>query len=31
VWQGLRLAGALRPCDALGYLFKHTADVAVRV
>lgn len=29
VWQGLRLAGALRPCDALGYLFKHTADVSV--
>lgn len=29
VWQGLRLAGALRPCDTLGYLFKHTADVSV--
>lgn len=31
VWQGLRLAGALHPCDALGYLFKHTADVSLRV
>ena len=29
VWQGLRLAGALRPCDALGTLFKKTAPVAV--
>jgi maleate cis-trans isomerase len=29
VWQGLRLAGALRRCDDLGYLFKHTADVSV--
>lgn len=29
VWQGLRLAGALRPCDALGHLFKRTADVSV--
>lgn len=30
VWQGLRLAGALRPCDALGHLFKQTAGVPAR-
>lgn len=29
VWQGLRLAGALCPCDALGTLFKKTAPVGV--
>lgn len=28
VWQGLRLAGTLRPCDALGQLFKETASVS---
>ncbi|MFE4833853.1 maleate cis-trans isomerase [Arthrobacter sp. NPDC056691] len=27
VWQGLRLAGALRPCEALGLLFRQTAGV----
>lgn len=26
-WQGLRLAGALRPCAALGHLFAETAGV----
>ena len=29
VWQGLRLAGALRPCEALGQLFHQTAKLAV--
>jgi maleate cis-trans isomerase len=30
VWQGLRLAGALRPCTALGTLFTQAADLSVR-
>lgn len=29
VWQGLRLAGALRPCAALGTLFTQAADISV--
>ncbi|RAM38393.1 maleate cis-trans isomerase family protein [Arthrobacter globiformis] len=29
VWQGLRLAGALQPCDALGHLFQATAGLPV--
>lgn len=27
VWQGLRLAGALRPCPELGHLFRETTSV----
>ena len=29
VWQGLRLAGALRTCDELGHLFKQAAEIPV--
>lgn len=29
VWQGLRLAGAVRTCDELGHLFKHAAGIRV--